>query len=249
MSRRPTSAPSSLCIWQQNAWKLQAAHQHILSADPSLYDLILVQEPWINHLGKSRGSNYWQVLYSSNYYQDGRANARLIILVYTNLNTNAYTQLEIMHSDIMALCLSRDFRHCSIFNIYNDCTNNNTLTALCSYLTDHIQIACSSPHNYMFWMGNFNCHYLMWEEVCNRHLYSSDTMIEPLLDLNNDYTMVQSLPLGIPTYKAAMQNWTWPDNVWHTDSADDPIVTTFLVMCTIGHHLYSSLLSLRTTPI
>ena len=49
-------------------------------------------------------------------------------------------------------------------------------------------------------------------------------MINPLLDLVAEFSMVQALPSGIPTLEALNSgNWTHPDNVWCTGTSIDLI--------------------------
>ena len=47
-------APSNIKIWQQNAHKSAHNTNYILNTtDPSKYDIILIQELWFDHLGKT----------------------------------------------------------------------------------------------------------------------------------------------------------------------------------------------------
>ena len=73
------------------------------------------------------------MVYLSNYYLPHDP-IRSIILINTNISTDAYCSLDIPHSDISTIRLSGDFGSCSIFNIYNDCTNNNTIHTLNTFL-------------------------------------------------------------------------------------------------------------------
>ena len=218
-------APTNIRIWQQNARKSIRNTNYILNtADPSKYDLILIQEPWFDHLGKTRGTHNWRIVYPPTIYHDNHDPIRSIILVNTNLSTNMYTTLDIPCGDISAIRLQGDFGHCSIFNIYNDCTNNNTTTALRNYLTDHRPDALPSPNDHMLWLGDFNRHHPLWEPNNNRHLYNSAEMINPLLDLITEHNMIIALPPDIPTYETVTSNWTRPDNVWRNENANDPII-------------------------
>lgn len=219
------SAPAHLRIWQQNTRKSQSAHHHVLNTDPSLYDLIFIQEPWIDSFGNARGNRHWRIIYPSNRYLDNHNTIRSIILVNTNISTDSYIPLNIPHSDITAIRLKGEFGHCSLFNIYNDCTNNSTTDALRMYLDTNAQVALPSPTDHMFWLGDFNRHHPLWEDDSNRRLFSSSNLVDPLIDLINDYDMVLTLPPGIPTYETAAGNWTRPDNVWRSNNPEDPIIS------------------------
>ena len=135
-----------------------------------------------------------------------------------------YTALDILCSDITAICLKGEFSSCSIFNIYNDCTNNNTMTALCNYLTNNGPKALPTPSDHMLWLRDFNCHHPLWEPNNNHHLYNLADMINPLLDLITENNMIQALPPEIPTYEMAMSNWTHPDNIWCNNNPNDLIM-------------------------
>ena len=217
-------ALSNIKIWQQNARKSARNTNYILNtADPSKYNIILIQEPWFDHLGKTRGTHNWRIVYPPTIYHENHDPIRSIILINTNISMNTYTALDIPCSNITAIRLKGDFGYCSIFNIYNDCTNNNTITALQNYLTTHGAEALPSPTDHMLWLGNFNRHHPLWESNDNRHLYNSADMINPLIDLITDHNMVITLPPEIPTYETVTSNWTCPDNVWRNDNPNDPI--------------------------
>ena len=202
-------APSKLKIWQQNTRKSAHNTNYILNtANPSIYDIILIQEPWFDYLGKTRGTHNWRIIYPMSIYQENHDPIHSIMLINTNISTNMYTTLDIPSRDIMAIRLKGDFGHCSIFNIYNDCTNNNTTMALRDYLSTHNPNALPSPTDHMLWLSDFNCHHPLWEPNDNRHLYNSADMINPLLDLITEHNMILALPPDIPTYKTTTSNWT-----------------------------------------
>ena len=130
----PPRAPAKLCILQQNVHHSYTNQQYILQhTDPSRFDIILLQEPWFDKLGKSRANSHWRMVYPSNYYLPHDP-IHSIILINTNISTDTYCSLDIPHSDISVIRLSGDFGSCSIFNIYNDCTNNNTIHTLKTFL-------------------------------------------------------------------------------------------------------------------
>ena len=101
MNKRTPKAPEQLRIWQQNTHKSQTAQDYVINtARPEDWDIIALQEPWIDSLGKSRATQYWRVLYPSNYYEEGRARIRSVLLINTNISPDCYSALPIYHSDI-----------------------------------------------------------------------------------------------------------------------------------------------------
>ena len=88
------------------------------TAQLSEWDVLALQEPWINILGNSRGSQYWWIVYPANFYIEGRPRIKSILLINTNISTDSYTVLPIMNSDVMTVRFKGDHSHLSIFNIY-----------------------------------------------------------------------------------------------------------------------------------
>ena len=115
-----TIALTKLHIWQQNTRKSQTVQHYILNTDPSLYDLILLQEPWIDSYGNARGNHHWCIVYPSNRHTDEHSTIRLAILINANISTDVYATLSIPHSDITAIQLKGELSYCSIFNVYNE---------------------------------------------------------------------------------------------------------------------------------
>lgn len=214
--------PQSLRIWQQNTHKSKLAQQYILNtASPNEWDIIAIQEPWLDHFNNARGSSFWRVLYPSIHLQDEASRTRSILLINTNIATDAYSQLDIPNADITAVKFTNEIGSMSIFNIYNDCTHNDNIQALSLYLSKQRP----NPEDSMMWLGDFNRHHPIWETEENRHLTSSADDIEPLLDLIRSYDMEQVLPPDTPTFETVTHNWTRPDNVWLSHSALNMLTT------------------------
>ena len=152
-------------------------------------------------------------------------------MINTNIATDAYTQLTIPNNDIMAIPFNGEFGHLSLFNIYNDCTHNNSLSSLSTYLSSSHHIAQPTPNNHMIWLGDLNHHHPLWEPEINRHLGFSDVAIQPLFNLLNEYDMDLAFPPGISTYETATHNWTHLDNVWHSHHNSDPIISCNMNPC------------------
>ena len=225
MNLRPPSLPQKLRIWQQNVHKSKTAQDYVLNtANPENWDVIALQEPWIDKYGNSRGSQYWRVVYPANFYVEGRARVRSILLINTNLSTDCYSPLPIQHSDITAVRFKGENGYLSLFNIYNEITNNDTLSCLDLFSDLNASLLRPSLSDCVLWLGDFNRHHPMWEEDSNERLFESDDFISPLIDLLYKNDMVLSLPKGIPTLQTPNGNWTRPDNVWCSNTPDNLLV-------------------------
>lgn len=226
MNRLPPRSPGVLRIWQQNVRKSHEAQQYVINtADPKDWDVIALQEPCLDFFKNTRASSYWRVIYPPTHRADNAARTRSVLLINTNIATDAYVTLPVPSADISAVRFIGNSGSLALFNIYNDCTHNDSLTSLSSYLSSAIRLVKPSPDDHMFWLGDFNRHHPLWESVSNRHLNSSEDLIEPLLTLLRDYDMDLSLPPEIPTLFTSGGRWTRPDNVWHSHHDHNPIIS------------------------
>ena len=124
------------------------------------------------------------------------------------------------------------------------------MTALNRYLlTSEIeQRHANTPTTGNIWLGDFNCHSPMWDEVCNSQLFTRPALQEAqrLIDVAVTWNMHMALPPGINTLEStSSKNYTYPDTVWVSNDlcknilrcnvipADRPICTDHLPIVTI----------------
>lgn len=125
--------------------------------------------------------------------------------------TNDITVIQIKHPQGKTI----------IFNIYNDCTHSDSMTAVDKLLSNEHNTPISTATDSMLWCGNFNWHHPMWDKECNNHLFmaSATREAEDLISLLADYSMTISLPRKLPTLQSMVTgNWTRVDNVFCTDN-------------------------------
>ena len=219
MSKWPPSHPQQLRIWQQNLHKSQTTQDFVrCTARPSECDVLALQEPWLDHLGNSRGSQYWRIIYPANFYVKGCSRVQSILLINTNISIDSYTVLSIMNGDVTVVRFHGDHGYLSIFNIYNE-----TISALDSFLDHNMQLVHPLGTDHVPWLGDFNRHHPLWEKETNHHLYESEEYISPFINLLYKHNMVLALPKGILTYQTCTRKWTRPDGIWRTSTADDLI--------------------------
>ena len=157
MSKHP---PQQLHIWQQNVHKSQTAQDFIrCTAWPMEWDVLVLQEPWLDHLGNSRGSQYWGMVDPAIFYIEGCSCMRSILLVNTNISTDSHMVLPIMNSNVTAVRFQGDHVYLSIFNIYNEITHNNTISSLNSFLDHNLQLVHPSGAVHVLWLSDFNRHH------------------------------------------------------------------------------------------
>ena len=220
----PPELPRKLRIWQQIVHRSKTAHSYIINtANPKDWDILALQEPWIDSFGNSQGSQYWRVVYPANFYDKDLARIHSILLVNTNLSTDCYIPLLIPHSNVTAIRFKGENSFMSLFNVYNEITNNDTLRALDTFCEHNDRLIHPTNNDGMLWIGNFNQHHPMWEDNSNERLFEPKEFIPPLINLLFKYDMLLSLPKGVPTLQTPAGNWTWPDNVWWSHTPEDPI--------------------------
>ena len=167
MSSTPTVSPTGIRIWQQNLNKSRVAHEDLINSDAHKnFDLLILQEPFIDTLGNTKATRNWRVTYPSSHLSDSRP-SRSVILVSTSINTNNWSQIHIPDThDVVAIQVSGPHGILNIFDIYNDCLNADTIDLLGSFLSlPHHPAPSSNPNpHYMLWCGDFNRHHPMWDK-------------------------------------------------------------------------------------
>lgn len=194
-----------------------AQHFLINSIKPNEFEIIALQEPHINSFNNTISSRRYHILYPSMHLMERSPKTRVVILISASLNKNAWKQIPYPSADVVIVQLSGDYGHCTLINIYNDCTHNDTLMELGKYLDTNICQIRLLAHDHMIWLGDFNCHHPLWEEERNNHLLTNRHLdhAQPLLELIADYGMLMALPKDTPTLEAlATKNWTRPDNIF-----------------------------------
>jgi len=101
------------------------------------YDIIMIQEPYISPAQIDHiltHSNFRPVLPDTSKDKK-KVTVRSVIWVSTNLNTAQWEPLgQTESNNLTAIHLKIEGHQITLFNIYNDCTNNDSLTALDGYL-------------------------------------------------------------------------------------------------------------------
>lgn len=227
MSNHTSNSPARLRIWQQNLNASMISQASLLNNSKLAtdWDLIVIQEPYINFLRNTCANHHWHVLYPSEHFTNPQRRSRAITLVNSSINTNHWKQIPFPSSDVVVMQMNGPYGCCSIFNIYNDCNSQDTLTALDTYLEVNIATIRPTETDHMLWLGDFNRHHPLWEDIRNRHLFNY-AAANPLIDLIANYGMLQLLPCGIPTLQANNTgNWTRPDNVLGTETIVDSLIS------------------------
>ena len=214
-----------LKIWQQNLNRSLTSQLHLLNtAHPNDWDILILQEPWMGHLG-TRSSHHWGVLYPDTYFKDNTKKPQSLIMINTNIPTNAYEQLHFDSPNITGICITQGSSKFLVINIYNDCNHNDSIVAVSLQLSLLFPNDIIPDNTHVIMAGDFNHHHKWWEDPHNSHLTSRKTAIKPLLDLIYRFDFWMMLPPSIPTLQAhSTGNWTRPDNVWCSSHSSELLI-------------------------
>lgn len=93
------------------------------------FDIILIQEPHIDHLNLKQATLHWRVLYPSKYDKQPQK-TRAVSLISTKIISDKVQQIKTESSDIVALTISTSIGCTDIYNIYLDGTHSDELISL-----------------------------------------------------------------------------------------------------------------------
>jgi len=227
----PPSIPKDtfLKIRQQNVNKSRKSQLDFMHrVDPSKFDILAIQEPYLDTRGNSRTNNCWYSVYPKNHFLD-TSKTRSLLLVNKNIPTNSWNPIELDSSDISAILMKTPIGNLIIFNIYNDQSHSQSLRIINSYMRRQQRLRrTGDPPTHAIWLGDFNRHHPFWDEPRNAHLFTRSNLddAQVLLDLIAEYDMHMTLPKHVPTLRAMRTgNLTRPDNVFTSSSLLDAVLS------------------------
>ncbi|KIJ39724.1 hypothetical protein M422DRAFT_174834, partial [Sphaerobolus stellatus SS14] len=89
-----TPARQELKIWQQNTNRSLLAQTELINSLPvDEFDIVALQEPWLDWLGRTRASRHWEVVYPTRH-RDNPRDTRAIILINKHISTNCWTDID-----------------------------------------------------------------------------------------------------------------------------------------------------------
>ena len=142
---------SGLQIKQQNCRKSKAVALSLISTvDPSLWDVVLLQEPYIYPGSRlAAASPSWNVIYPMYSLDDAHAPGS-IILLNANISSQYFHQIPIQLHLVTAVSFhpDGDALLVTLFNIYNPPSSDLTLDAVSAWISN-----LPSPPPCMLWAG------------------------------------------------------------------------------------------------
>ncbi|CDO68069.1 hypothetical protein BN946_scf184347.g6 [Trametes cinnabarina] len=218
---------STLRIWQQNLNKSLLAQDDLLhKAHPNDFDIIAIQEPYLDRLSLTRSTAHWRVVYPTSHHADVARRTRSVFLVSKRLSTNDWNPISIPHSDVTAITIrTAGAPAVHLFNMYVDASSDTVVHAAARAMRnlgdwddedEGVQQA--------IWLGDFNRHHQRWDDPGNTHLFTVSNVrkAEVLTRYLDIFGMEMALPAGVPTLEhMRTKNLTRPDNIFCTKGLRD----------------------------
>ena len=128
-----------IAIWQQNINKSRACQHDLISSGKLIekgINVVALQELSVNTFNNSVASWDWKSIYPSTHAKEPEK-TRSLILIRDELLTDEWEQVEFPSGDVTAVRIHGAWGKMTIFNIYNDCKHNKTITALMKHHREH----------------------------------------------------------------------------------------------------------------
>ena len=234
MTSENEGTQSELVIWQQNLNKSQVGQHNIISSGKLAHaniDIVAIQEPALNFKDKTIAARDWIPIYPSTHEKEPRK-TRSLLLISRRLPTENWEQVEFNSGDVTVVKITGNWGQITLFNIYNDCTHNETIHELMMYCrANRVTLTGSQAgedSHHMIWAGDFNRHHPAWDKPGDTRLFTREALevAELLIKVTADLRLVTALPAGVPTHiHNVTKRWTRLDQIFVSESLMDTIVS------------------------
>jgi exonuclease III len=169
-----------LAIWQQNINQSPSSQHNLISNNHLTkmgIDIITLQEPSINAFNLMIALRDWTPVYPS-MHGDETIKTRAITLMCSNISTDIWTQLDFPSSNVTVVQLNGTWGKLTIFNIYNEGDNNDTIRLLTRYhhRNRYILEHTDTRSTYIIWVGDFNRHHPLWDDPNDVRLFTNEAL-------------------------------------------------------------------------
>lgn len=132
------SSPETLKIRQLNLNKSLIATEHLLNSNaPDDYDVLAIQEPYIDFGGKARARRQWYPVYPKAHYLDNSGHTRSMLLVNKKIASETWMAIDVGSPDVTRVKISITRKDILIFNLYCDQNNSSTITKTDFFLQEY----------------------------------------------------------------------------------------------------------------
>lgn len=227
------NARNELTIWQQNLNKSQTGQHDLISSGRLVNeetDIVALQEPSINFLGKTTASRDWIPIYPTTHEKDPKK-TRAIILMSKKLPSESWEQLEFNSGDVTVIKIMGEWGQLVLFNIYNDCNHDSTIQELINFhRTNKGNLTgrdANAGQHHIMWVGDFNRHHPAWDNPEDTRLFTKEALMaaEKLIKATADIGLEMALAAGVPTHiHNVTKKWTRLDQVFTSEHTMEKVI-------------------------
>ncbi|KAH8836119.1 hypothetical protein DL96DRAFT_1411211, partial [Flagelloscypha sp. PMI_526] len=119
-----------LRILSQNLRKSQVTQLAMLNSEElNKYQILCIQEPYVNNWNNNTTSHAnWEVIYPTERKRKPKDKYHSVIMVKKSLASDLWKEIKLEGSmDVTAIKIETDGETITILNVYNDCTNDDSL--------------------------------------------------------------------------------------------------------------------------
>ena len=171
-----TTPKTRFKIIQQNLNKLLIAQLDFLhSINDTKANIIILQEPYIDHLKNTRALLEWYMLYPTTHYKNPKE-TRTIMLINKKIPTDNWNQLHVGTGDAVAISIDYEEGHIDVYNVYNDCKIIQTIPKVTECMDIRRRLTHMNHPHHIILAGDFNQHHPLWDEDKNHHLFMNQNL-------------------------------------------------------------------------
>ena len=195
MNRVTNEKSMTVHIWQQKLNKSDIAQQDLInSTNINAYDILILQEPYIDFLGNTHANQKWYPVLPHDH-RDNPKKSWSAIFINKCILSSTWQQIKVKSQDIVSVSINTKTGPITIFNIYNNKSHSDSLQAIWTILEGDAWNLKLIHTAKMIWAGDFNHHHPLWDEECNAHLFTTHNLntAQTLIDLLAYYSMTMML--------------------------------------------------------
>ena len=196
---------NKLLIWQQNVNKSPNCQHTLLSSrilTKHKINIIALQEPVINGFNLSIASKDWILVYPSMHCAHP-GKTHMLTLISTAISTDNWEQFDFPSGDVTAITIKGEWGKITMFNIYNDSNNNETINQLKHFHRSRPNVTNQAEAGavHILWLGDFNQHHPNWDDPNDTRLFTesalkaAETLIEAVASLGLDLILPSSISM------------------------------------------------------
>src|SRR5882724_4468437 len=168
---------TQLQIHQQNVNKSLVAQGDLLHRlDPKSFDIVAIQEPYLDCNHNTHANLHWCKLYPKEHYIEPEK-TRSIIFINKQIATDSWIQVDFGLSDVTAVQVQTAVGVVLVINMYNQIAHTDIINWILQVMRTRGQGRSDMPNAaHTLWLGDFNRHHPLWDKSCNVHLFTKSNL-------------------------------------------------------------------------